>query len=106
MVKFNNFILDVEDFTFDHPGGAFLLKANIGTDIGKYFYGVMAMEESVRHHEHSRFASEIASKMIIARLETSQKKVKIESKKLLEEQTETEISNTSCKNYCCETIIH
>jgi cytochrome b involved in lipid metabolism len=40
----DDLILDISKYQFYHPGGAFLLKYNIGRDISKFFYGGYQLE--------------------------------------------------------------
>ena len=40
----DDLVLDVSKYYSEHPGGKFLIEANIGRDISKFFYGGYAME--------------------------------------------------------------
>ena len=44
LVLLDDMVLDVTKFIFHHPGGKFLLKHNVGSDISKFFYGAYALE--------------------------------------------------------------
>jgi cytochrome b involved in lipid metabolism len=42
----DDFVLNVDSYSQNHPGGALLIDWNIGRDISKFFYGGYAMENS------------------------------------------------------------
>jgi hypothetical protein len=44
LVILDDMVLDISDFAYHHPGGAFLLEYNIGRDISKFFYGSYALD--------------------------------------------------------------
>jgi hypothetical protein len=68
LVLFNNYILDIEGFKDEHPGTAFVLKENIGNEIGKYFYGAYSMEQDVAAYVHSKYAASLLEKLAIGKL--------------------------------------
>jgi hypothetical protein len=68
LVLFNNYVLDVEGFKDEHPGTAFVLKENIGNEIGKYFYGAYSMEQDVAPYVHSRYAASLLERLVIGKL--------------------------------------
>lgn len=70
VVLFNDYILDIGSFISEHPGGSHFMKANIGKDVGKYFYGVSSMENGILPYEHSNYAGKIIAKMVIGKLES------------------------------------
>lgn len=52
-----------------HPGGKFVLKHLVGTDISKFFYGGYSLEDnalSARGHNHSNQAKMIANDIAMA----------------------------------------
>lgn len=68
-VLFNNYVIDVESFIGEHPGGSAMLLHHIGRDIGKYFYGAYSLERTMPRNQHSYFAFKILSKLAIAKLD-------------------------------------
>ncbi len=59
----NDLVLEMSSYTNSHPGGVFLIKKNIGRDIGKYFDGGYLMENNkgltpFTHSYQSRFIVE------------------------------------------------
>jgi len=48
LVILDDLVLDVGKYMSFHPGGQFLLKANIGRDVSKFFYGGYTMESDKR----------------------------------------------------------
>ena len=58
LVLLDNLVLNVSEFMNQHPGGRFLIRHHIGTDISKYFYGGYALEGNLgrspaQGHNHS-----------------------------------------------------
>jgi len=39
-------VLDISTFAYCHPGGAFALQHNIGSDVSKFFYGAYAYDQN------------------------------------------------------------
>ena len=66
----DDMVLDVEEYLELHPGSAFSLKANIGRDVSKYFYGGYSLENinKVDPHTHSTAARRLVDKFAIAYL--------------------------------------
>ena len=72
LVVMDNLVLDYGEYGLLHPGGRFVLEANIGRDISKFFYGGYSMVNSPGQdfsHRHSQNALKIAKKMVIGVLE-------------------------------------
>lgn len=72
LVILDDLVLDVTKFMPNHPGGKFLLQANIGRDISKYFYGGYQMENYSpvsTLHNHTNIARYVVNTLAIARLE-------------------------------------
>lgn len=70
-------VLDISGFARTHPGGAFVLRQNIGRDISKFFYGGYSMENQhfpaewlhfPTQHFHSNMARKVANSIIVGRL--------------------------------------
>ena len=68
-------VLDIADFAYHHPGGAFLLEYNVGRDISKFFYGSYALDgnkakpgEPNERHAHSNIARLWSNKLAVAAL--------------------------------------
>lgn len=68
-VIFDNFIIDVEKFIGEHPGGSVMISHHIGRDIGKYIYGAYSLEKYTMRHKHSYFAVKVMTSLAVARLE-------------------------------------
>jgi len=67
-VLYDNFVIDVESFIYEHPGSAYAIIQNIGRDIGKYFYGAYHLETSIEPHQHSSYANRILEKLAVAKI--------------------------------------
>jgi cytochrome b involved in lipid metabolism len=75
LVVLEDMVIDISTFAYAHPGGAFLLEHNIGSDIGKFFYGAYALDQnsntlgSSNVHVHSNIARKIAISHVVGVLE-------------------------------------
>lgn len=71
MVVLDDLVIDLRKYHFHHPGGAFVLKQNIGRDVSKYFHGAFSMENMgssrVFNWYHSTNARRIVNSLAIAR---------------------------------------
>lgn len=67
----DDLVVDLAKYHFHHPGGAFVLKQNIGRDLSKYFHGAFSMENigggRVFNWYHSTNARRIVNSLAIAR---------------------------------------
>lgn len=52
-VLFENFIIDVTEFSTIHPGGNNLIDSNLFTDIGRYITGTQAFSNDIKSYDHS-----------------------------------------------------
>ena len=70
LVIFDEYVLDVTDFMWQHPGGTFSLRYNIGRDISKFWHGGYSLEnlKPCEHHAHSPAAKRIVNDLIIGYL--------------------------------------
>ena len=68
---FDDYIVDMDKYIWEHPGGSYVLNECIGGDIGKYFYGSYSMENWIKPVTHSRVAGRILFKLICAKLKHS-----------------------------------
>ena len=70
LIILDDMVLDVKDFSQEHPGGQFLIDYNIGRDISKYFYGGYVMEHSsgIKPTKHSNVAKSIVNGLIIGKI--------------------------------------
>ena len=65
-------IVDLAPYYKDHPGGAFVLRHNVGRNISKFFYGSYSLEGNLvpggpdRRWVHSNYARKIVNKIIVA----------------------------------------
>lgn len=71
LVLLDNLVLNVGQFINQHPGGRFVIRHNIGHDIGKYFYGGYSLEDNLTRlspqgHVHSQTARTIVNDLIVA----------------------------------------
>jgi len=90
-VLYNNYVLNVSWFRFEHPGTSYAIDSNIGKDIGKFFYGAYTMENYVGPHTHSYVASKILIKLACAKIANPKEGVII-----IDEHVESE--NNTVKN--------
>jgi cytochrome b involved in lipid metabolism len=66
---FDEYVIDVESFQGEHPGGSAMLEHHIGRSIGRYFYGAYKLEWTMRTHTHSKFAAKVMAKLAIAKID-------------------------------------
>lgn len=70
MVILDNLVLNVEEFMMVHPGGRFVMKRVIGTDISKFFFGGYCMEGNLEGvspgYNHSSYARMIVNDLAFA----------------------------------------
>lgn len=74
----DNYIIDAAPFLNHHPGGKFVVKYNVGRDIGKYMNGSYVMENKMAHlpflhkpYAHTTYAYQIMKAQSIALLQTN-----------------------------------
>lgn len=68
----DNLVCDVKDFISHHPGGSFVLRNLLGTDVSKFFFGGYSLEnnkDKARGHTHSVYARMIVNDLAIAHYE-------------------------------------
>ena len=65
---FDDYVVDMTIYYWEHPGSTYVLKEWIGCDLGKYFYGSYTMENWVKPVTHSRIAGKILFKLIIGKI--------------------------------------
>jgi len=65
---FDNYVINMGNYYFDHPGGAYLLDECVKMDLGKFFFGSYSMENWVNPHTHSNIAGKALVKMAIAKI--------------------------------------
>ena len=87
---FDNYVLDVTWYSFDHPGSSYLIDANVGKDVGKYFVGSYSMENKAPAYTHSLIAGKILKKLVCAKIKDSDQTVIVPR----EEPNESVISGT------------
>jgi cytochrome b involved in lipid metabolism len=66
---FDEYVIDVESFLGEHPGGTAMLEHHIGRSVGRYFYGAYKLEWTMRTHTHSKFAAKVMAKLAIAKID-------------------------------------
>lgn len=73
LVILDDLVLDVTNYSDNHPGGNFLIDHNVGRDVSKFFHGGHALDNnsndpkaSTPKHEHSNVARLIAKDLAIA----------------------------------------
>lgn len=93
LVILDDMVLDVTSFEYNHPGGTFLIKQNIGRDISKFFYGgyVLSNYKGAKPYNHSNFARLQVNSMIIGILE---KKIDSSSFKIQEVSKVNDLTST------------
>ena len=68
LVVLDDLILDISNYQFNHPGGAHVLKYNVGRDISKFYYGGYQLENYSgldTHHNHSQLAMRVVQQLVI-----------------------------------------
>ena len=65
---FENYVIKISGYFFDHPGGKYVLQECVGKDIGKYLNGSYSMESNMSPHTHSVIAYKILQKLAVAKL--------------------------------------
>ena len=68
LALFNNYVVDLTAYAFEHPGGTYLIQQCNKKEIGKYMYGAFSMENKVSPHRHSFIAMKILERLIIAKI--------------------------------------
>lgn len=70
LVLLDDLVLDVKDFIAHHPGGRFVIRHCVGTDISKFFFGGYCLENNLKSaskgHIHSNYAKMIVNDLAIA----------------------------------------
>ena len=71
LVILDEVVLDVGSFISHHPGGAFVIRHNIGRDISKFFHGGYSLDGNMGGqpavgYKHSNYARMIVNSLIIA----------------------------------------
>eukprot|EP00347_Sterkiella_histriomuscorum_P018114 403346733 len=94
LVILDDLVLDVTKFMSNHPGGQFVIEANVGRDISKFFYGGYQLENYTSmstYHTHSNVARLVVNSLIIGRLE---KKVPTFQAQIVERTKVNEVTQT------------
>jgi hypothetical protein len=68
LIVWNGLVLDVGEFAQNHPGGTYLIEANLGEDITAWFRGHESNDATIKSHAHSKVAKEICLEMIVGAL--------------------------------------
>ena len=68
LALFDDYIVDLGNYGYEHPGGNYVLTEWIGWDLGKYFYGSYSMENWIKPVTHSRVAGRILFKLICGKI--------------------------------------
>jgi cytochrome b involved in lipid metabolism len=70
LVILDDMVLDLRSYSWEHPGGEFLINFHIGRDISKYFYGGYVLEHSsgMKPINHSNIARYIVNRLIIGKI--------------------------------------
>ena len=68
LALFNDYVVDLTSYAYEHPGGTFVIQQWNKKDIGKYIYGAYSMEDNVSPHKHSFIAMKIVERLIWARI--------------------------------------
>jgi hypothetical protein len=64
-VFYDEFILDIAGFKWNHPGGSFVFKRIAGQDVGKFLNGGSNIDDNYRPYFHSNQARNIAENLAI-----------------------------------------
>ena len=80
LALFNDYIVDLTSYAFEHPGGTYMIQQCNKKDIGKYMYGAFSMENRVSPHRHSFIAMLIIEKLVVAKLVNTNENIASNSK--------------------------
>lgn len=74
LVILDEVVLDVASFVSHHPGGAFVIRHNVGRDISKFFHGGYSLDGNLggrpaAGYKHSNYARMIVNSLITAQFE-------------------------------------
>lgn len=73
LALFNDYVIDMTNYRFEHPGGKAMIDQCVGKDIGKFIYGAYSIEDCVNPHTHSFVAHKIITRLVCAKLTTEVK---------------------------------
>jgi NAD(P)H-flavin reductase len=65
---FDQYVIDFGLYSYDHPGGKWVIDEVKGKEIGKYFYGAYSLDSNIKIHRHSWIAGKILVKLAVAKL--------------------------------------
>ena len=68
LALFDNYVVDMGGYYWEHPGTAYVLEECNKMDLGKYFFGSYTMENAISPVRHSFIAGKVLMRLIIARL--------------------------------------
>ena len=70
LMLIDNLVIDVKEFANLHPGGRFVIRHNIGTDVSNFFFGGYCLEGNLQGispgHKHSSYARMIVNDLAVA----------------------------------------
>jgi len=99
---FDQFVINLGGYFFDHPGGKYVLDQCVGQEIGKYFYGAYSLDDNIKVHKHSFIAGKILSKLAVGKLSQPEETKSLVSKSAKigdVKDSNSEISNPESLNY-------
>jgi hypothetical protein len=111
----DNLVLNIAEYINNHPGGRFLMRHNIGTDISKYFYGGYCLEGNqgpipAFGHPHSTVARMIINDLIVANYEDDIPPNTLVCKQIKENSTDNRQSgltqNTNTSTILLQSVDH
>jgi len=65
---YEEFVIDITDFKFSHPGGAYMLNDSIGEDTGKYMIGCSSANGDLEPYTHSSESFDLLKKLVVAKV--------------------------------------
>ncbi|CAI2386462.1 unnamed protein product [Moneuplotes crassus] len=68
LALFDNYVVDMGGYYWEHPGTAYVLEECVKMDVGKYFFGSYTMENMIKPVRHSYIAGKVLMRLIVAKL--------------------------------------
>lgn len=103
----DDLVLDVSEFINQHPGGKFVIRHNVGTDISKFFFGGYCLEDNdkagIQGHRHSNQARLIVNDLAIAKFENDIQPACVEVKHSIHKSKDI-ASGVRCVNLVAESV--
>ena len=101
-VFYDEFILDVGGFKWNHPGGRYIFPLVYGQDAGKFINGCSSISDDLRPHKHSEVAKNMINFLKIGKVAYPQGVLQ----SLLPHENESSMSWTLTNNTMISSVTH